>query len=113
MNNSVYLLALFLLFSCNREKPQWTYDKKIILDKNVRPLGIAYGESGLWISDLDNERVINIGDSGKTHKVIERLKRPMHITMSEGIFYIPEFLGDTITILEREHFEPMPQLLWS
>jgi len=40
---------------------------KNILYKNVRPLGIAYGESGLWISDPDNERIINIGETGETH----------------------------------------------
>lgn len=101
MNKLVYIIIVFLLTSCQPKELEWSFNQKIILDESVRPLGIADGASGLWVSDPDNERVIRINERGETQQTMEGLSRPMHIEMTEGRLSIPDFSIDYITIFKQ------------
>jgi len=105
MNKPIYLLlTVFLLPSCQRKKLEWSFDKKIVLDESVRPLGLANGSYGIWISDPDNDRVININEDGETQQTIDELNRPMHIEMDQDRLLIPNFSVDSITIYNQGIF---------
>ena len=104
-----YLIAssVFLLFAGCKESPkEWQFEEIIQLNE-IKPLGIVVNEGQMWLTDVDNNRIVKTDMHGNLMKSYPGLRRPMHIALSEGKYYIPEFLGDMITILEGGHFEPL------
>ena len=112
MKNKVVfiLIAAFLgtlfLFSCRGEQgkktevsAQWKFVKSIDLI-NVNPIGIVAQENFLWISDVDNNRIVKIDLDGKIIMSFDGFQRPMHIAIQENKIYVPEYTSDSLKILE-------------
>ncbi|RNC92660.1 MAG: hypothetical protein ED555_06180 [Allomuricauda sp.] len=91
------LLLGLIVASCARsEKPkEWVYQKNILLD-GVNPIGIANNDNELWLSDGDHNRLVSIDGDGAILKAIDSLDRPMHIAVSEGTLFIPQYGNDKI-----------------
>lgn len=108
-----FLLVLFTLIlinsSCTEDKKntaqkseqptEWTFSKEIKLD-NISPIGIVAQREFLWLSDVDNNRIVKINKEGKIVEEHGGLQRPMHLAMQGSKIYIPEYTSDTVKILE-------------
>ncbi len=105
MKGSDFIL-LVLLISCQTEK-EWQFEEIIQLN-DIKPLGIIVTDEQMWLTDVDRNRMIMTDLKGNLVETYPDLLRPMHIVLKEGKIYIPEFLRDTITILEGEHLIAMP-----
>ncbi len=100
MNRPLILFISLLFLSCTWEK-HWVFEKKIVLDDSIRPLGITKASEGLWISDPDNGRVILINKNGETIQVLTEIGRPMHIYNSGNELFISDFSSDTVWIYKE------------
>ncbi len=102
MKNIFTILTIsLLLVACGKKEEtpkQWVLENTIEAT-GVNPIGIAFLEDALWLSDGDNNRLVQIDDEGKITQSIDSLERPMHIAVKDGAFYVPEYGTDTITIL--------------
>ena len=112
MKNKVVfiLIAAFLgtlfLFSCRGEQEkkaeismQWKFVKNIDLN-NVNPIGIVAQENFLWLSDVDNNRVVKIDLDGNIIESFDGFQRPMHIAIQQDKIYVPEYTSDSLKILD-------------
>jgi len=107
------ILCTFWLVSCSDNKsPQWTFKEQIQLN-DISPIGIASDGKNLWLSDPDKNRVVKTDLKGKILEEIPNLQRPMHIEFSKGKLFVPEYLTDTIPIIEngRRSFLPLSSKL--
>ena len=113
MKNKVVfvLIAAFLgtlfLFSCRGEQEkkteinsQWKFVKNIDLN-NVNPIGIVAQENFLWLSDVDNNRIVKINLDGKIIESFDGFQRPMHIAIQKDKIFVPEYTSDTVKIIEN------------
>lgn len=113
MKNKVVfvLIAAFLgtlfLFSCRGEQEkkteinsQWKFVKNIDLN-NVNPIGIVAQENFLWLSDVDNNRIVKINLDGKIIESFDGFQRPMHIAIQKDKIFVPEYISDTVKIIEN------------
>jgi DNA-binding beta-propeller fold protein YncE len=113
MNKRCYfvlvLLVLILFLNCSEDKkktPQigeqvieWKFSREIKLD-SISPLGIVAQGDFLWLSDVDNNRILKIDVKGNIIEKHDGFQRPMHITINDHKIYIPEYISDTVKILE-------------
>ncbi|VAV82674.1 Cell surface protein, partial [hydrothermal vent metagenome] len=110
---SITFLFGFILFTSCQEKQkkipteseqttEWTFSKEIKLD-NISPIGIVAQGEFLWLSDVDNNRVVKVNYAGKIIEKHGGLQRPMHLAMQGSKIYIPEYTSDTVKILEDEN----------
>jgi 6-bladed beta-propeller len=112
MKNKIAVLTFFIgaffLFTCSEVKKkkiseqstEWTFSKEIKLD-DISPIGIIAQGDYLWLSDVDNKRVVKIDLNGKIVEEYEGFQRPMHIAIQDSTIYIPEYTSDTVKILEN------------
>ncbi len=107
---SITFLFGFILFTSCQEKQkkipteseqttEWTFSKEIKLD-NISPIGIVAQGDFLWLSDVDNNRVVKVNYAGKIIEKHGGFQRPMHIAINNSKIYIPEYISDTVKILE-------------
>lgn len=101
MKVKLWILICAFLFSCSSEK-EWTFSEKIELPEDVRPLGLTLKGDQFWVSDPDNNRILQITNQGQVLDSVKNLNRPMHITSNGEIVYIPNFTSDTIATFENE-----------
>ena len=96
-----YLILLVgcALFSCSSNK-EWVFESNITLDESVRPLGIARVDNGFWISDPDNNKILNIDLNGVIIKKTEEVFRPMHIDFDGEKLFIANFYNDAISFFQ-------------
>jgi DNA-binding beta-propeller fold protein YncE len=100
-----FLLGLLVISGCseNKKKKQeatkWKFSKEIPLE-NISPIGIIAQGDFLWLSDVDNNRVVKIDLNGKIIESFDGFQRPMHITIQEDKIYVPEYTSDSLKILE-------------
>jgi len=102
--------GILLLFSCaqNQEKPQqhdnpikeWKFVKTISFE-DIAPIGIVADDNFLWLSDVDNNRLVKINFEGKIIEEVAGFERPMHLAIEGDKIYIPEYTVDSIKILEK------------
>lgn len=102
----VFLFGLIVLTSCSGNKKKnervittWKFNKEIQLD-DISPIGIVAESDFLWLSDVDNNRIIKIDYEGKIIEKYDGFQRPMHIDIQGSKIYIPEYISDTVKILE-------------
>ncbi len=100
------LLAIVLLVSCKKEPVNmgWKYSHSISV-KGVNPIGIALTKEGIWLSDGDHFRVVQVNEQGEIIKSIDSLDRPMHIAAHNGQLVIPQYGNDEV-IRFREPASP-------
>lgn len=103
---SIYtgILLAVLFVSCKEEPKvmEWQLSTTIELE-GINPIGIAQDKDGIWLSDGDHHRVVQIDDKGTVVTRIDSLDRPMHIAAQNGKVFIPQYGNDQITIRENEH----------
>jgi DNA-binding beta-propeller fold protein YncE len=99
-------LGTLFLFSCRGEQEkmaeisaQWKFVKCIEL-KNVNPIGIVAQGDFLWLSDVDNNRIVKIDLNGEIIESFDDFQRPMHIAIQKDKVYVPEYTSDSLKILE-------------
>jgi hypothetical protein len=101
-----FFLGLIVISGCseNKKKKQeatsWKFSKEIPL-KYISPIGIVTQGDFLWLSDVDNNRVVKIDLDGEIIESFEGFKRPMHIAIQDNTLYIPEYISDSLKILEN------------
>lgn len=91
-------LITCLIFSACQTK-NWVADKTVSLN-NISPIGIAYDGEHVWLSDGDNNKVVQISKSGEQLRVLDGYSRPMHICYDEGKLYIPQYTTDLVSIFD-------------
>ncbi len=94
-------LLVLLMSSCARKGKKsatWIYDKSIDLGK-VAPIGVIPDGEHFWITDSDNNQVVQIDAKGAIVKAYQGFARPMHPTLVDGKLYVPEYTADTIKTL--------------
>lgn len=98
-------LIIMLLAGCG--SPSWEFSREIKLS-DITPLGIVATDQGLWVSDVEGNRVILVDLDGKIQKAFSGFKRPMHIARHQDIIYVPEYINDTLKIIEGDAVVFMP-----
>ncbi len=96
----LYLLSfLSILTGC--EPAAFQYSQVILLD-NISPIGIIYNNNKLWVSDVANNRVVELSLTGEIEAIYEGFRRPMNIALSpsDNALYVPEYIADTVRILK-------------
>lgn len=97
-----FILGIFLssviLISCN-SSTEWTFDRDIPLN-DITPIGIIYENETLWLSDVKNNRIVNINLRGEILIEHKGFKRPMNISKSGSKIYVPEYATDTIKVID-------------
>lgn len=100
MNRLLYILCITVLFiSCNSE--QWTPEDDIEID-GISATGLVIDGETIWLSDTDENRVVQIDFSGKIITEIKELERPMHLSLDGDQLLVPEYMLDTINILDKK-----------
>lgn len=101
----IVILASVVFLSCKEEpkEMEWQHFETISLD-GVRPIGIAQGKTGLWLSDGDKNRVVLVNQEGSIEHIIDSLDRPMHIDANSDNLMIPQYGNDeVITVNDGVH----------
>ena len=95
------LVFVLVLGACSDKEKEWQYESSITLGE-VRPIGLALTESGFWISDGDNSRLVQIDREGTVLRYIDSLERPMHLDYAENTVYVPQYGNDRIGIFTAD-----------
>ncbi len=96
----------FILLGCDSKPGQWVYTKTIQLD-GISPIGMVQAGDDLWLSDVDNDRIVKIDIAGKVIQEINGLIRPMHITGNKDELFIPQFGADNVVRWDKEGIHPI------
>ncbi len=86
---------LFILSACSESK--WEPNETILLGETT-PIGIATLQDEIWLSDGNNNRLVQIDNSGKVIGQPIDIERPMHISSDDKTLYIPSYGMDKIII---------------
>jgi DNA-binding beta-propeller fold protein YncE len=91
------------VISCQKEiKPKsWQLTESILVE-GVNPIGITKTDDGLWLSDGDKNRVVQIGSKGEVIKSLSMFDRPMHIDSEGNTLYVPEYGKDVVTTVDSK-----------
>ncbi|MFT5750999.1 MAG: hypothetical protein ACI86L_000499 [Dokdonia sp.] len=97
-----------IMVSCKQEPKimEWQLATTVALE-GVNPIGIAQDAEGIWLSDGDHNRVVQINDSGEVLQRIDSLDRPMHITAQNGKLFIPQYGNDQIMIRDTDKLKSL------
>jgi len=101
------ILILSILCSCSQSYREFSLAKTIDLGE-ITPIGLAFDEDNIWVSDGDHNQVLKISEEGKILQKLENFERPMHIAYADGKLYIPEFGKDTISLKLNNISETLP-----
>ena len=93
------LLIIIVLSGCDTNK-KYLFDKTIDLN-GMNPISSVIVDDQIFISDSKNNRIVEINENGKIIKSYPGFKRPMHISAFQGKVFIPEYLNDSIKIIEN------------
>ena len=95
------IFTLLAFVSCETKPRQWVYTKTLALD-NIGPIGLLADGDNLWLSDVDQDRLVKIDKTGKIIQEINGLVRPMHIAQDDDNIYIPQFGADNIVRWDKK-----------
>lgn len=95
----VLIVQAFFITGCGSKERVWKFYKEITTG-DAKPNGVVYLNGNLWISDTPNNRILEIDTSGNIIKEFGGFKRPMHISLFQNKIFIPEFLNDSIKIID-------------
>lgn len=101
------LLVIFIItvsiLSCKKqeETPKEWVLQQTIETNGINPIGLAFLDDKLWLSDGDHNRLVQIDANGNSIQTIDSLQRPMHIDVKDGDIYVPEYGTDKIRIVNN------------
>ena len=99
----ITVFFLFLIFwSCSPEKMEWKFEREIDLG-DITPIGLTQLNQSIWLADGDNNRLVEIDNSGEIISQKENFERPMHIATDGKNILIPEYGKDQISILGSDN----------
>lgn len=87
------------IWTCHRAD-HWRFERSFSLG-TIQPVGIAYDQGRLWISDPASDRVVEIDTTGNLKASYEGFARPMHLAAFDSAIYVPEFLIDSISVIQE------------
>lgn len=101
---------MLLIFYCSEKQKKaeqkielvgdWKFVKEIPLG-NISPIGIVAQGNFLWLSDVDNNRVVKIDIDANIIESFNDFQRPMHLATQQDKIYVPEYSSDTVKIIEN------------
>ena len=100
MNNLKLLIFLGLLITICGCQNSWTPSETILLG-DVTPIGITTIGDEIWISDGNNNRLVQIDRTGKIIGDQIEIERPMHLGAEDEKIYIPSYGIDEILIMDN------------
>lgn len=108
-------MVSLLVIGCQEKTPteiRWVHTKTIALD-GINPIGIAQAENGIWLSDGDHNRIVQIDENGNLLNSLDSLNRPMHIAAKSKVIFIPQYGNDEILrySIGGDIFEPHTSIL--
>lgn len=106
MNKIKWLWLLLMLAGC-RPSADWRFETLLPVE-GASPVGIALLDGDLMVSDVENNRVLRIDSSGQVLERFDGFQRPMHLFAEGGKLFVPEYLTDTIKILQNGRQEILP-----
>jgi len=95
------LFAMLLLTSCQEKESlpkEWTFSRTIQLD-GVNPIGIVEMDGKIWLSDGDQNRLVQIDSRGRIEQTIDSLDRPMHLDAQGSTLFVPQYGTDNIATI--------------
>lgn len=92
------LFGIITFASCTNET--WTSVNDIDIE-GISSTGIALDGETLWLSDTDENRIIQIDKSGKKLSEVNNIIRPMHMAVYKDELLVPEYMNDTIKIIRN------------
>ena len=95
------LVMCILFHACTNKKKKWSYLQTINLG-DITPIGFAFQNEEIWISDGDHNQIIAVNSSGEVLQKIIDAQRPMHIDIEQGDLYIPEYGSDQIIKVTKD-----------
>ena len=101
----VFGFALLLYSSCNKSHA-WVASETILLN-DITPIGISKVGDQVWVSDGNNNRLVQIDPSGKPIGDPVPIERPMHIASSGDQLYIPSYGIDQILIMSNRAMDTL------
>ena len=87
--------SIILFSACQHEPKKWALKESIDLG-NIAPIGLTQFNGSIWVSDGDNNKLIELNEDGSIKTSYEGFDRPMHIDSDEDFIYVPEYGSDTI-----------------
>jgi DNA-binding beta-propeller fold protein YncE len=108
--NTLFISALVLLVNAcgvQNKEVSWQPLNTIQLD-SVNPIGLAFTDEGLWLSDGDRNRLVLIDEDGHIFRTVDSLDRPMHIASHENVLYVPMYGNDIIARIAKKAVLTMP-----
>ena len=89
-----YICIFLSVISCSKHR-------EVIDLGKAGPIGLAFYEGHIWVSDGDNNRLLKVNMQGQIEDSIIDFERPMHLSADEnGMLYIPEYGADRITLVQ-------------
>jgi len=107
MRDNIKWLWLFLLLAGCRSSADWRFETLFPIE-DASPVGIAMLDGDLMVSDVENNRVLRIDSSGQVLERFDGFQRPMHLFAEGGRLFVPEYLTDTIKVLQNGRQEVLP-----
>lgn len=98
---------IVILFSAFKQETKWFFIKEIKLN-NIQPIGVVVEKGNFWISDAKNNRMLLVDLNGNILKELSGFQRPMHFSMESNKIYVPEYLTDTIRIINDNNIGYLP-----
>ena len=101
--NKIQILFFTILTICTGCKPEsWQYSRVIPLE-NITPIGIIRDTDNLWVSDVSNNRLVELSLTGEIIGLYDGFRRPMNIALSrsDNALYVPEYFADTVRIFKN------------
>ena len=102
----IILAGAVFLIGCAEKTKSWQLNKVVQLD-GVNPIGIAYTDEGLWLSDGDHNRLVLVDTNGVTLQTIDDLERPMHLDAFENTLFVPQYGNDIISVIDSKGNFPL------
>lgn len=93
-------ITVLILSGCSSSHKEFELVGTIDLGK-ITPIGLAFEGNKIWVSDGDNNQVVQIDEVGNVLQKLENFERPMHIAFENNNLYIPQFGKDTVTIISK------------
>ena len=95
-----YILAITLITSsCATET--WTPLDDIDVE-GISATGIALDGETFWLSDTDENKIVQLDFSGNEVSEINDIIRPMHLANHNGQLIVPEYMNDTIRTIDNK-----------